>query len=121
MRNVSTTMVSINKSFLYGIFFASITWTVSLYLYWQLNKSNGLLNTTVSPLVLSRDKEIKDNNVLNRQKWWNFNIKNKHSDYVNSQKNIALLQSVNKYANESDAGNLFCFFFKKAIILKGFV
>ncbi|CAG9767599.1 unnamed protein product [Ceutorhynchus assimilis] len=32
-------MVSINKSFLYGIFFASITWIVSLYLYAQLTKT----------------------------------------------------------------------------------
>lgn len=33
-------MVSLNKSFLWGIIFASFTWTTSLYLYWQLSSSN---------------------------------------------------------------------------------
>lgn len=93
-------MVSINKSFLYGIFFASITWTVSLYLYWQLNRKD-YYNTTVSPLVLSRDKPITYNHAANRHKWWS---KDKHSNYVNSEKNIAKLQPVNKYSNESDTG-----------------
>lgn len=97
-------MVSINKSFLYGIFFASITWTVSLYLYLQLNKKDFPLGSTISPLVLSHDKEIRNDNVINRHKWWSFDIKNKHSGYNNSEKNIAKLQAVNKHANETDTG-----------------
>lgn len=32
-------MVSINRSFLFGIGFASLTWIISLYLYLQLTKS----------------------------------------------------------------------------------
>ncbi|KAI4465254.1 n-acetylgalactosaminyltransferase [Holotrichia oblita] len=36
-------MVSINRSFLYGICFASVTWIISLYLFWQLNKSINIL------------------------------------------------------------------------------
>lgn len=43
-------MVSINRSFLYGICFASVTWIISLYLFWQLNKSiNILQQPTVYP------------------------------------------------------------------------
>ncbi|XP_018320488.1 polypeptide N-acetylgalactosaminyltransferase 35A isoform X2 [Agrilus planipennis] len=41
-------MVSLNKSFFYGICFASVTWLISLYLYWQLNKSSNI-ETTVFP------------------------------------------------------------------------
>lgn len=35
-------MVTINKSFVYGTCFASLTWLISLYLYWQLTKSDDL-------------------------------------------------------------------------------
>lgn len=98
------TMVSINKSFLYGIFFASITWAVSLYLYWQLNKNDFSLITTTSPLSLSNDKKIRNNNIINKHKWSSLNFRNKHSNYVNSKQNIIKLQSVNKHANDSDAG-----------------
>lgn len=95
-------MVSINKSFLYGIFFASMTWTISLYLYWQLNKNEHSVSATTSPLVLSRDKQqIKENRIINKHKWWSLD---KHSNYVNSERNIAKLQPVNRHANESDAG-----------------
>lgn len=98
------TMVSINKSFLYGIFFASITWTISLYLYWQLNRNELSVGTTTSPLVLSRDKPIKENRIINKHKWWSLDSKDKHSNYVNSERNIAKLQPINRHANQSDAG-----------------
>lgn len=32
-------MVNLNKSFLYGICFASLTWVISLYLYFQITKT----------------------------------------------------------------------------------
>nr|XP_023017071.1 polypeptide N-acetylgalactosaminyltransferase 35A-like [Leptinotarsa decemlineata] len=34
-------MVSLNKSFLYGICFASLTWMISLYLYFQISNSDA--------------------------------------------------------------------------------
>lgn len=34
-------MNTINKSFLWGIVFASITWLISIYLYMQLSKTTG--------------------------------------------------------------------------------
>lgn len=34
-------MVNLNKSFLYGICFASITWIVSLYLYFEITNENS--------------------------------------------------------------------------------
>lgn len=76
-----------------------------MYLYWQLNKNDLSLNSTTSPLLQSRDKKIRDDNVINRHKWWNLDIKDKHTGYVNSQKNIAQLRSVNKHANDSDSGS----------------
>lgn len=103
---MTQTMVSINKSFLYGIFFASITWTVSLYLYLQLNKRDAPLNSSPAPYVLSQQTQIRGNNVINKHKWWNFDINDKHSGYTNSEKNIAKLQSVNRHANDSDAGKV---------------
>lgn len=45
-------MVSINKSFLYGICFASATWIVSLYLYINLTKNEP--STTHTPFRLSK-------------------------------------------------------------------
>ncbi|XP_056639458.1 polypeptide N-acetylgalactosaminyltransferase 35A [Diorhabda sublineata] len=38
-------MVSLNKSFLYGICFASATWLISLYLYFQLSKNENFSTT----------------------------------------------------------------------------
>lgn len=72
-----------------------------------MSKNDFSLNTTTSPLLLSHDKKIRDNNVINKHKWWSLDIKDKHSGFVNSEKNIAQLQSVNKHANDSDAGTVF--------------
>lgn len=50
-------MLSMNKSFIYGICFASFTWIISLYLYMELNKS---LTNSVNVTELSFDalKEV---------------------------------------------------------------
>lgn len=42
-------MVSLNKSFLYGICFASLTWIVSLYLYFQLTSQEAYTKNTIQP------------------------------------------------------------------------
>lgn len=34
-------MVNLNRSFLYGICFASLTWIISLYLYFQISSSEN--------------------------------------------------------------------------------
>lgn len=34
-------MVNLNKSFLYGICFASVTWIVSLYLYFEITSNEN--------------------------------------------------------------------------------
>lgn len=34
-------MVTMNKSFIYGIFFASFTWIISLYLYFQITNTEN--------------------------------------------------------------------------------
>lgn len=53
-------MVSINKSFLYGIGFASITWIISLYLYTQLIRSVGHTATKEVPLYSANLKSNLD-------------------------------------------------------------
>lgn len=37
-------MVNLNRSFLYGICFASLTWIISLYLYFQITSSENSTN-----------------------------------------------------------------------------
>lgn len=95
-------MVTINKSFWYGICCASFTWMISLYLYWQLNKTeiNNVLPTGVSNKhraeKIVRDwhynaLESNDNKI--NHKWQNVeehkqNLKN----YFNSEKLLEQLQ-----------------------------
>lgn len=43
----SRTMGKINNSFLWGIIFASATWSISLYLYWLLNMSGKFDNAVL--------------------------------------------------------------------------
>lgn len=43
-------MLSINKSFIYGISIASITWIISFYLYLQINYSNHQNSTKLPKL-----------------------------------------------------------------------
>lgn len=80
-------MGSINKSFLYGIGFASITWAVSLYLYWQLTSIKPPLTTTLA----NRTKSLS--NIYNFTK----NAKYRYDTYknnVNSDMVIAKLQPI---------------------------
>ncbi|CAB3225240.1 unnamed protein product [Arctia plantaginis] len=63
-------MVRINNNFLWGIFFASLTWSVSIYLYWLLNlsgkdkvnlsakRSYHLANTNEKNRIKNSDKSI---------------------------------------------------------------
>ncbi|CAH1117399.1 unnamed protein product [Phaedon cochleariae] len=55
-------MVNLNKSFLYGICFASLTWVISLYLYFQISTGDdiNLKLTTYRPRA-SRKSLIKEN------------------------------------------------------------
>lgn len=76
-------MVSINKSFLYGIGCASVTWIISLYLYTQLTKTstNNTLKA-LSPSSAALKNEFLDNET------WKYKKKNKDkSSYKNSQGN----------------------------------
>ncbi|XP_013179562.1 PREDICTED: polypeptide N-acetylgalactosaminyltransferase 35A isoform X1 [Papilio xuthus] len=60
-------MARLNNSFLWGILFASITWTISLYLYWLLNLSGDSIkidqeNKMHYHLVNSAEKDRIKNN-----------------------------------------------------------
>lgn len=74
-------MVSINKSFLYGIGFASITWIISLTLYIRLTKNED--NDTALTLTKYSKRSYSFNdldNTINKE-----SVKRKYSQYVNSQ------------------------------------
>lgn len=104
-------MVSLNKSFIWGIIFASITWIISLYLYWQLSLSNANMVTSTqfispsefmnhAPKAVNHNimgNEIPENNV--RKKWndWKDKMNNKKAffkKYHNSDNLIKSLQPV---------------------------
>uniref|UniRef100_A0A1B6L1B4 Uncharacterized protein n=1 Tax=Graphocephala atropunctata TaxID=36148 RepID=A0A1B6L1B4_9HEMI len=42
------------KSFLFGILFASVTWSISLYLYWRLTHSTSDHSSTNKPSSLNQ-------------------------------------------------------------------
>ncbi|KAK5646020.1 hypothetical protein RI129_004484 [Pyrocoelia pectoralis] len=93
-------MVSLNKSFLYGIGFASITWTISLYLYWQLNKTNSL---GFSPTYSSIQDVSKSNLVFDAPP---DKTVSRSGNYVNSPQLIKQLQSIrrSKLLNKHEKG-----------------
>ncbi|KAJ3654522.1 hypothetical protein Zmor_013705 [Zophobas morio] len=84
-------MVSINKSFLYGICVASVTWIISLYLYIRLIHSEpqtALLPLPSSKSVYSTYNSIEQNDKPSKY----YRIKKKNVSKVNSDKLIKSLQ-----------------------------
>ncbi|XP_050309603.1 polypeptide N-acetylgalactosaminyltransferase 35A-like [Anthonomus grandis grandis] len=61
-------MVSINRSFLYGIGFASITWIVSLYLYAQLSRSTEQGSQEVTGYFSDLSVNVADSGQFKRTK-----------------------------------------------------
>lgn len=92
-------MASINKSFLCGICFASITWAVSLYLYWQLNKREFDSTPTNSALIhTSNDKRsMGKSDSFSRNAKYNYS---KYKNNINSDMVIAKLQPIIKNGSE---------------------
>lgn len=82
-----------NRSFLYGIIFASSTWCFSLYLYWllvqqQQEETNSAL-TTISRAQLLIDGNIVDERQIARGKISPNRINNRlidHGDIIESDK-----------------------------------
>lgn len=81
-------MVSLNRSFLYGICFASLTWVISLYLYFQLTKNDIMSNK----IPTQQSWSFKSNLIEPLQKY-SRNIK-APNNYVNSDHFIKQLQPV---------------------------
>lgn len=52
-------MRTMNKSFIFGIIVASITWSISIYLYWNLIHNN-VSNNVLLPVPTSDSIEIAD-------------------------------------------------------------
>lgn len=95
-------MVSLNRSFLYGIGITSLTWIICLYLYSQLNQLAQSEKLEKHYTHLPRiNKEIVNNNVIDiddksKSKESN-NYKNEwYKKYKNSEQNIKKLQPVFK-------------------------
>ncbi|RZC32985.1 polypeptide N-acetylgalactosaminyltransferase 35A [Asbolus verrucosus] len=90
-------MVSINKSFIYGICFASVTWLISLCLYIKITRDEP--NTTLGPSKLSSKNLHLFNKIAdNDQKHYSKGdyTKKKYSNYVNSEQLIKSLKPVLK-------------------------
>nr|XP_022907709.1 polypeptide N-acetylgalactosaminyltransferase 35A-like [Onthophagus taurus] len=71
-------MVSINKSFIYGICFASLTWIISLYLYLQFMQTNNEMKNLSTSLpyadLFIKHNLIEDDNNVDIGKVHNFKM-----------------------------------------------
>lgn len=98
-------MVNLNKSFLYGICFASLTWIISLYLYFQITTNE---NSSKRPPIFSpwtRDKAIFTNESTKE-----ISDVKKVTQYTKSNELIEKLKPVHgRLEDQVDEGNL-CFF-----------
>ncbi|KAB0798532.1 hypothetical protein PPYR_09525 [Photinus pyralis] len=88
-------MVSLNKSFFYGIGFASITWAVSLYLYWQLTQTLSIRPSPTSSSIQavsqsSRIDAARENDEMHEAPYI------KGGTYVNSPQLVKKLQPLRK-------------------------
>ncbi|XP_026463081.1 polypeptide N-acetylgalactosaminyltransferase 35A [Ctenocephalides felis] len=67
-------MAKLNKSFIWGTLFASLTWTVSLYLYWGLNstaetqQSTSISYSPVPAKFIGKQRPYSSNDVLAQNK-----------------------------------------------------
>lgn len=67
-------MAKLNKSFIWGTLFASLTWTVSLYLYWGLNstaetqQSTSISYSPVPAKFIAKQRPYSSNDVLAQNK-----------------------------------------------------
>lgn len=92
-------MTKINKSFIWGSLFASLTWTISLYLYWSLNSSAQMQqssSTSYSPVpaqLISKQRPYSSNDVLPENK---NELSRKAKKWEKYAKNKYMLQD-NKY------------------------
>ncbi|KAJ8961296.1 hypothetical protein NQ318_008982 [Aromia moschata] len=77
-------MVSLNRSFLYGIGFASFTWIISLYLYFQLTKNDIVAN---------------DTRVQTEQPWHKYNSINEPSQKYSSKDKSYLKKGSSNFLN----------------------
>lgn len=91
-------MPSINRSFLYGICFASATWIISLYLFWQLNKTTNILQQpTIQSSNNNNIRNVFDN--VARSKIHNFKEETREEkqalkQYINNLQSHKNLQPV---------------------------
>ncbi|KAF2898898.1 hypothetical protein ILUMI_07277 [Ignelater luminosus] len=92
--------MNLNKPFFYGICFASVTWAISLYLFWQLSKSASFDSLTPYSSISTQQEGLHDNSLshgeyekANHAKD-NVLKKPNHNNYVNSEKLIKELQVV---------------------------
>lgn len=126
------------KSFLFGILFASVTWSISLYLYWKLTQSTDGHNATRRPSFQSSLKKahIMENDILIPYEMDKNKIKRSKSKYFGDGKyknsdalknhlkpqNIKPLVDVNK-GNNCSFKNVICYNVANKVITneKGFM
>lgn len=89
-------MVSLNRSFLYGICFASLTWVISLYLYFQLTKNDIMSNK----IPTQQSWSFKSKLIEPLQKY-SKNLKTSNN-YINSRHLIKQLQPVSATPKATD-------------------
>lgn len=77
-------MKTMGKSFVFGIVVASITWSISLYLYWTLVHNNDVISAPEHGAVSVISDELKDDKSISRNSLDNdslkYHDKSKHSN-----------------------------------------
>lgn len=96
-------MVSINKSFLYGVGFASLTWIISFYLYTQLSTSISANSARFFvPHSESTNHPSESSKYMN--KYWDksYYKKNKGGSSFNSNSLVEKLRPIQVGPSESN-------------------
>lgn len=96
-------MVSLNKSFLYGICFASLTWIISLYLYIKLTHNEPQTVLLPSKLTLEYSGESL-NSIEQSKKIIKYRSEKWANRVTNSERLKKKLQPVLKTYNSTDSG-----------------
>lgn len=93
-------MVNLNRSFLYGICFASLTWIISLYLYFQITSSENSTKKSAEFTIWTQEQILSKTQIHKTASTQN----NTFNNNQNSPKLIKKLTPIKRKKVELDDG-----------------
>lgn len=97
-QEINRVMSKMGKSFIFGIVVASITWSISLYLYWTLVHNNENISASEHGAAISEDMQSKSDGSISLNSLDNDSRKY-HEKSKHSNKNL-YLDKVERYRKE---------------------